>query len=72
MPTEWQTLSGEARSYASSAGFIASKGWFEKLEKCASLHNVKLVGAASADHKVAQACPELLKQLIEEKGYKPE
>lgn len=53
--------------------FHASKGWFDNFKHRFLLHNVNLLGKpASADHVAADVYSEILKKLIEEKGYKPE
>ena len=52
---------------------MASRGWFEKFKAKYSLHNVSFSGEkASADHEAAQKFPQILKSLIDDKGYLPE
>jgi len=53
--------------------FNASKGWFDNFRKRFGLKSVKRTGkAASADQEAADAFPDAIKKINEEKGYTPE
>lgn len=64
----WHSLSDLPGS--SMEEFKASRGWFHRFCKRASLRNVKLQDeSASADTEAASAYPEVLRKTIEEGGY---
>lgn len=50
--------------------FIASRGWFDRFKARFSLHNVSFSGeSASADKTAARKFPEIIRNVINEKGY---
>ena len=61
--------SAEGSSSFKPTTFQASKGWFENFKKRQSLHNVKIVEVASADHVAAAGYPPELQKLIEMRDF---
>jgi hypothetical protein len=57
-------------SVTDEISFSATHGWFDRFQRRANLHNLKLnVEAASSDNDAASTYPARLAQLIEEGGY---
>lgn len=55
---------------AKAGEFNASKGWFDNFRKRFGLKNVKIPGeTASATREAAGRFPDIIKKIIEEKGY---
>ena len=53
--------------------FSASRGWFDRFRKRASLHSVRIQGeAASADTEAAEKFPAILQEIITDKGFTPQ
>lgn len=56
----------------STETFVACRGWFEKLKKWTEIHSIRIMGeAASANIKATEEFPEVLKAVVEERGYPP-
>ncbi|KAL6418245.1 hypothetical protein ACFW04_012246 [Cataglyphis niger] len=63
---------GHSSAELENHSFVASKGWFEKLKKRYSLHNIKFQGEqVSADAEAAQNYKLELARIINEGGYSP-
>jgi hypothetical protein len=70
---QYMQQDSDAEEASKATPFSASRGWFDRFRKRACLHNVKLAGeAASADTDGAEKYKAVFKEMIEEKGYKPE
>ncbi|CAK9810812.1 Tigger transposable element-derived protein 1 [Anthophora plagiata] len=71
----YEHLRNIGHSYAGleNHSFVASKGWFEKLKKRYTLHNIKFQGEqASADAEAAENYKLELARIINEGGYSPD
>ncbi|XP_063994254.1 tigger transposable element-derived protein 1-like [Diachasmimorpha longicaudata] len=71
----YEHLRNIGHSYAGleNQSVVASKGWFEKLKKRYTLHNIKFQGEqASADVEAAENYKLELARIINEGGYSPD
>ena len=80
MPLSQAIVQAKARSLweavkeeGSTEEFSASRGWFDRFRKRASLHSVRIQGeAASADTVAAEEYPAILADIVKEKGFSPQ